>query len=162
MVSHSDLVTAHAAIMNPSPENDMQTYDSSTDSLTDIFGEVISSYSRAQAIADGILVDVSETAREAGFVFPVAMTRAAWSDCVEWSEADSLRQIYQDESGRLWDALWMASRAARHGGEEIRFQLYRVARGGRGTRPRLVTLKALCGPGDDAEPVITLMLPDED
>ena len=162
MVSHPDPVTAHAAIMNPSPENDMQTYDSSTDSLTDIFGEVISSYSRAQAIADGILVDVSETAREAGFVFPVAMTRAAWSDCVEWSEADSLRQIYQDESGRLWDVLWMASRAARHGGEEIRFQLYRVARGGRGTRPRLVTLKALCGPGDDGEPVITLMLPDED
>ena len=163
MVSHPDPVTAHAAIMNPSQENDtMQTYDSSTDSLTDIFGEVISSYSRAQAIADGILVDVSETAREAGFVFPVAMTRAAWSDCVEWSEADSLRQIYQDESGRLWDVLWMASRAARHGGEEIRFQLYRVARGGRGTRPRLVTLKPLCGPGDDVEPVITLMLPDED
>ena len=140
----------------------MQTHDSSTDSLADIFGEPISSYSRAQAIDDGVLVDVSKTAREAGFVFPVAMTRAAWSDCVEWAEADSQRQTHQDESGRLWDVLWMASRAARHGGEEIRFQLYRVARGGHGTRPRLVTLKALCGPGDDAEPVITIMMPGED
>ena len=140
----------------------MQTPANTTDSLADVFGEPISSYSRAQAIADGMLVDVSETAREAGFVFPVAMTRAAWSDCVEWSEADNLRLTYQDEAGRLWDVLWMASRAARRGGEEIRFQLYRVARGGRGTRPRLVTLKGLCGPGDEGEPVITIMLPDED
>ena len=29
-------------------------------------------------------------------------------------------------------------------------------------RPEEVTLKALCGPGDDAEPVITIMLPHED
>jgi len=29
-------------------------------------------------------------------------------------------------------------------------------------RARLVTLKALCGPGDDGEPVITIMLPEED
>ena len=163
MDSHPDLVTEHAAIMPPTQENDtMQTPANTHDSLADIFGEVISSYSRAQAITDGILVDVSETAREAGFIFPVAMTRAAWSDCVEWSEADSQRQTHQDESGRLWDVLWMASRAARRGGEEIRFQLYRVARGGCGTRPRLVTLKALCGPGDDAEPVITIMMPGED
>jgi hypothetical protein len=28
--------------------------------------------------------------------------------------------------------------------------------------PRLHKLKALCGPGDDAEPVITVMLPGED
>ena len=63
---------------------------------------------------------------------------------------------------RLWDVLWMASRAARRGGQEIRFQLYRVPRGGRGMRPRLVTLKVICGPGDEGEPVITIMLPGED
>ena len=28
--------------------------------------------------------------------------------------------------------------------------------------PRRVQLKALCGPGDKAEPVITIMMPDED
>jgi hypothetical protein len=28
--------------------------------------------------------------------------------------------------------------------------------------PPLVTLRALCGPGDRGEPVITVMLPDED
>ena len=42
------------------------------------FGPVIFAYTRAQAIEDGILVDVSETAREAGFRIPVAITRTVW------------------------------------------------------------------------------------
>jgi hypothetical protein len=29
-------------------------------------------------------------------------------------------------------------------------------------RPKLVTLKAVCGPGDDGEPVLTVMLLGED
>jgi len=29
-------------------------------------------------------------------------------------------------------------------------------------QPRAVTLKAVCGPGDNLEPVITIMTPDED
>lgn len=127
-----------------------------------LFGEVIYAYTRKQAIEDGVLVDVSETAKEAGFKFPVALTRAAYEDCVAWDEADSKRQTHQDVAGRLWDVLWMASLAAKRGGQEIRFQLYRVPRGGRGHMARLVTLKAHCGPGDNAEPVITIMQPDED
>jgi hypothetical protein len=39
--------------------------------------DLIHSYSRAQAIADGVLIDVSATAREAGIRCPVALTRAA-------------------------------------------------------------------------------------
>ena len=163
MYGHPCLFAEHAAIMKPTQENTLQTQTNDTPAdLAEIFGEVISSYTRTQAIDDGMLIDVSRNAQEAGFSFPVALTRAAWSDCVEWSEADSKRQTHQDESGRLWDVLWMASRAARRGGQEIRFQLYRVPRGGRGTRPRLVTLKAICGPGDDGEPVITIMSPPED
>ena len=34
------------------------------------FAPIIHSYTRAQAIEDGILVDVSDTAREAGFTIP--------------------------------------------------------------------------------------------
>lgn len=131
--------------------------------MAEIFGEPINIYTRRQALDDGFLVDVSEMASEAGFRFPVALTRAAWGDCVEWSEADSKRQTYQDEAGRLWDVLYMASLAARrNSGSELRFQLYRVPRGGRGVRPRLVTLAMRCGPGDEGEPVITIGLPGED
>lgn len=132
-------------------------------SMAEIFGEPISSYSRAQALADGVLIDVTETAKEAGFRWPVSMTSTAWADCVAWDETDSHRQVPQDEPGRLWDVLWMAGRAARRGGAEpIKFQFYRVPRGGRGVRPRLVTLKMVAGPGDAGEPVITIMMPDED
>jgi hypothetical protein len=132
--------------------------------LAKIFGEPIHTYTRAQAIEDGMLVDVSETAREAGFQVPVAMTRAAWADCVEWTEGDSKRQVYQDEAGRLWDVLWMAMNAARRGGgrQSLQFQFYRVPRGGRGVRPRLTTLECHIGPGDLGEPVITIMQPGED
>lgn len=67
-----------------------------------VFGAYISVYTRAQAIADGVLIDVSEMSREAGFRFPVAMTRAAWEDCVMWSDEDSRLQVHQDEAGRRW------------------------------------------------------------
>lgn len=134
------------------------------ESLESIFGEPISTYTRAQAIADGMLVDISETAREAGITFPVAMTCAAWSDCVAWDESDEARKGFTGncERGRLWDVVWMFSLAARKGGSELSYQLYRIPRDGRGTKARLVTLKAICGPGDDAAPVITIMLQNED
>jgi Family of unknown function (DUF6573) len=129
------------------------------------FGEVIHVYTRAQAIEDGVLVDVSQTAREAGFRWPVAMTRATWDDCVAWTEEDSLRQVHQDESGRLWDVLWMAMNAIRrlsHKASQIEYQLYRVPRDGASTEARLITLKLVAGPGDAGESVVTIMLPQED
>lgn len=141
----------------------MYGHPEAVQSMVEIFGEPISIYTRAQALDDGFLVDVSELAKEAGFRFPVALTRAAWADCVEWSDADSRRQTHQDEAGRLWDVLYMASLAARrNSGSELRFQLYRVPRGGRGVRPRLVTLQMHCGAGDEGGPVITIGLPGED
>ena len=69
---------------------------------------VIAGYSRAQALADGVLIDVSELAAEAGFVIPVAVTDGAWMDCVEWTPQDSRRQGVQDTHGRLWDLLTTA------------------------------------------------------
>lgn len=132
--------------------------------VTDPFGEVIYNYTRAQAIEDGVLVDVSETAREAGFRWPVAMTAAAWADCVAWSEEDSQQAVCQDESGRLWDVLWMALNAIRsaNGGTQVEYQLYRVPRDGKSIEARPTSLKLVCGPGDAGEPVITIMLPGED
>lgn len=127
--------------------------------------DVIHSYTRAQALADGVLVDVTATAREAGFRISVALTRAVWADCVEWTEADEARKATtQDEAGRLWDVVWMAHLAARTAGnvERCTFDLYRVPREGRGNQPRRVSLAMQVGPGDNAEPVITIMQPNED
>ena len=130
---------------------------------TDIFGEPIHVYTRKQAIDDGYLIDAGEIAMQAGFRCPVAISRSAWEDCVAWTEDDSRRQIYQDEVGRLWDVLWMASMAARRAdGERLSFRLYRIPRGGRSVRPRLVALTLTIGPGDHGEPVITILAADED
>ena len=136
-----------------------------TDPLTEFFGEVISTYSRAQALEDGVLVDAGPLAEEVGFRWPVAITAAAWEDCVGWTDADSARQVHQDLAGRLWDLVYMASHAIRTGrgsGDRLLFQLYRVPRDGYSTKAALVTLKLIVGPGDHGEPVITILLPDED
>jgi hypothetical protein len=125
--------------------------------MAEVFGEVISSYSRAQAIEDGYLVDVSEVAKEAGIKFPVAVTRTVWDGYI--TPDTRAEKLGQSESGRLWDTLWMLRCNLKRGGSEIRYQLYYIMKE---RQKRLVTLKAVCGPGDDAEPVITIMLPEED
>ncbi len=130
-----------------------------------LFGDVIYSYTRAQAIEDSVLIDATEMAKEAGFKWHVAVTAAAWADCVAWSDADNERQAYQDQSGRLWDVLFMASyaiRTAKNRDQQLPFDLYRMPRNGRATKSQRLTLKLILGPGDDGEPVITIMLPEED
>lgn len=94
--------------------------------MTELFGEVISSYTVAQGVADGTLVEIDASLRtEAGYRIPVTMTRAAWAHAVEWTRDDGC----QDETGRTWDVLWMMRGAARRALETERryaFDLYRV------------------------------------
>lgn len=122
--------------------------------------DIIHQYSRAMAIADGVLVDVSEMAKEAGYKYPVAMTDTVWNKCV--AVPPELKGE-QDEDGRLWDVLWM-SRFKKlipgSDGREAVFEVLVQTKAGR--KPETVRLKAVCGPGDTAEPVITLMMPEED
>ena len=127
--------------------------------------EVISVYTRADAIADGTLLDVTETAREAGFRAPVALTHRVWEDCVAGNEEDEQRKrIVQDQSGRLWDVLWMASIAARVNRNKnlAKFVVLRVPRARDGIKPKAVCLELVCGPGDDGEIVFTIQFPGED
>ena len=138
---------------------------SNEQSAESFFGNVISTYTRAQAIEDGVLIAPGSMANEAGFKWPVALTADAWADCVAWADDDSAQQIYQDQSGRLWDVLYMASNAIRtskDSGDRLLFQLYRVPRDGQSTEAVLVTLKLIVGPGDSGEPVVSILLPNED
>jgi hypothetical protein len=59
--------------------------------------DLIHRYTRADAIRDGVLIDVSVVAREAGVRYPVALTRAVWERCV----AVPPGVLCQDEAGRL-------------------------------------------------------------
>ena len=122
--------------------------------------QLISCYTRSDAIADGLLVDVTEAAREAGFLLPVALTRAAWDLCVALSPA--AERAGNDERGRLWDVLWMLrwaiGRSRGCDGSEIRFEVLCITDR---LRPSRVTLRSVVGPGDDRKPAVTVMLPDE-
>lgn len=125
--------------------------------------ELISAYSRAQAIADGELVDVTKTAKEAGFTVPVALTRRAFEELAEWTADDNRRQVYQDTDGRLWDVLWMGCLALRRvDGDRATYVIHSVPRDGRSRRAKVTHIKAVIGPGDTPDPVITIMLPGED
>jgi hypothetical protein len=138
--------------------------------------DIISSYSRAQAIEDGVLVDLTDPSftfrpnlqilKEVGIKYPVAMTIAAFSRTVQ--ALDEPLPPCQDLSGRLWDVLYMFKLAAKRGGELLYFKVsvrnWVRIKGKRINRAcqETITLKAVCGPGDTPEPVITIMLPEED
>ena len=96
-------------------------------------------------------------AREAGIRYPVALTAAVWERCV----AVPPGVVCQDEAGRLWDVVYLLRLAiGRSDGPEVRFAVHVRNDNCEGTPPS-VRLKAVCGPGDNAEPVITVLVPDE-
>lgn len=91
---------------------------------------------------------------------PSPITRAAWAAYVEIPAGVHC----QDEAGRLWDVVFMAHFAikrSRGRGESLPFQLH-VRNDNRNRTPPLRTLVLRVGPGDQGEPVITIMLPEED
>ena len=121
--------------------------------------ELIFAYTRKQAIEDGVLVDITDTAKEAGLRFPTAITATAWSEYV----AVPYGVTGQDELGRLWDIVWMlrfAIAQQKLDEPEILFEL--LVRNEDSRPPQPVTLKSIIGPGDDPNPVITIMLAHED
>ena len=119
--------------------------------------ELIHSYTRKQAIEDGFLIDVSEIAKEAGIILPVAISNSIWSGFIQPPGAVA---NYQDCEGRLWDVLnCLRFAASKTSGDTVTFL---VAFQMDEQVQKDVMLKASCGPGDNAEPVITLMLPGED
>ena len=138
--------------------------------------EVISSYSRAQAIEDGVLVDLSALAREAGFKYPVAVSAGVFAVLAPWDKGtlgdvskpamgQPLYGLGQSFNGRAWDLLTILLNEIRRGqgGDRVNFApLFQLSTRPGFVGPMRVPMYALCGPGDNAGPVITVMLPWED
>ena len=124
--------------------------------------ELIHSYTRAEALEDGFLIDVTETAKEAGIKFPVAVTAELFHSFIKPTQAEE--EHGQDLEGRLWDVLFMFTYSART--TDGPMLLYKVVfvkeQPDRTLEQETQELKAVIGPGDTPEPVITIMLPWED
>jgi hypothetical protein len=124
---------------------------------------MIYAYTRAQAHTDGILVDVTETAKEVGFKLPVAITEAL-HNCLTPTKAEaSIGQTYDD---RLWDVLWLATftlKLADPGMDTVTFTVVQQeveAKSGQ-LKKVAIRLRALSGSGDESEPVITIGFPED-
>jgi hypothetical protein len=117
-------------------------------------------YTRAQALTDGVLVDISRLAAEAGFRYPVAVTAAVWHLL---TPSDDLARFGQSATGRAWDLLQVLRIAIRHCRhiDRVHFTPLFVLDAMHPT-PQAVRLWAVCGPGDDEAPVITVMCERED
>ena len=116
---------------------------------------VVSSYSRARAIEDGVLVDVSAIARFVGFTYPVAFGSAAFAE-VTGFESDAATEEVTAFVRAVLRALHEAIRCSGGDADTILFEVNGRHGGAR------VALKSLVGPGDAGEPVITILFPNED
>lgn len=138
----------------------MSNPDAQTLSLTDLFGPVISSYTRADALADGTLHDLTDLAKEAGFLKPVHIAAYAWADAVSWPYNSGL----QDETGRAWDVLTTAMHAIRTAVRQrrdtaiVEFTILRIT-DPEATEPTPTQLAIEIGPGDHGEPIFTITAP---
>lgn len=121
---------------------------------------IIFKYTRKEAIEDGVLYDITELAKEAGFKIPVAITSAVESRILTITEED--KAYGQSRDGRLWDLLWMLKVIVMRDGEEAPGLIHFTVMIQDSQECAEYALKALCGPGDDAAPVITIMFPEED
>ena len=118
--------------------------------LTD--DDLIYSYTRAEALADGALIDVSERAQRAGIQYPTACTAGVWSliDCLPDSDMDALAGIVRDVRAEEVLRVMLAATRQVHGTDRVAFEALGAA------------LWAQCGPGDTDAPVITIMREGED
>lgn len=121
---------------------------------------IIFSYTRKQALEDGVLIDVTEVAKEAGVKYPTALTAGIWNKYAVPSE--ELKKEGQSLAGRLWDILWLFSNSARRVSADTIFYKVYFRMKPESEDLELATLKAVCGPNDDGTPCITIMLENED
>lgn len=132
----------------------------------------LTAYTRTEAIAHGLLVDVTEAAAAAGITLPVAMTWPAWSAGIEWTPA-GIAQRPQARDPRQVEQLVRqfakaikaaqtcpASLAAAAGSNILDFEIDTGGRHGDG-RAVVLPMKAVIAPEGNDAPAITIMLSDE-
>ena len=129
--------------------------------LESVFGTPISIYTRQQAIEDGVLADMmqgelGEVSRQR-YKYPIACTAGLFS---LMRQAVEHPRWCNDYPGILHDILTMSKSTYAKTLDQSTV-LFEARITGTG-RKCVHALKLIVGPGDDMEPVITIMLPEED
>ena len=127
---------------------------------TDDEWNLIYSYTREQAIEDGVLIDVTDAARGVGFKVHTVVTATLFHGYVE--PPTGLEGEGQSTAGRLHDLLFLVLCAARKNHAGADRATVRVAFLMAPGKTETVDVIVHIGPGDQGEPVLTLMLPEDD
>jgi hypothetical protein len=113
---------------------------------------LIDTYSRKEAIEDGSLIDVTSIAKELKFKYPVALTQKAQG--VAYTLKKSLG-ISKDQAIRTLLTVMRDEIVAKKPSSDTFYFTVKTSRDEH-------ALYSVIGPGDTAEPVITVMVPGED
>ena len=153
---HDEACRCHDALLHAVEDYHRGEQKMQEEGMSEFFGEPISVYTPAQALEDGVLVDVTATAKEAGITVPTAITAALDADISDLSGSHC--DTGQSYEGRLWDVIFVvAVEGRKHTEPQFTYKIEMPV-----GSDRLYEIKAVIGPGDAAEPVLTLMKPDED
>lgn len=118
--------------------------------------EVIHAYSRAEAIEDGVLIDVTKQAKIAGITLHSALTPGVWSEFISnprWAS-------WGTEEGRIVSLLAAAFTELERQETNIVFFAIRLTE--ENAIVDEIHLRGQRGQGDNLEPVLTVMLSHED
>lgn len=130
---------------------------------------VISTYTREQAIEDGVLVPIEHIdprmATESLFRWPVCLTDHVYSDVIKVPDHPNARG--QSEAGRLWDVLWMCKLAVHRRTDKdeqenpglMSFEV--LATDDKGNQQLHKLWCTISGEGKNGSPVLTIMFPSD-
>ena len=118
--------------------------------------DLISSYTQTQAIEDGVLHLVPKEISRVYFRYPVILSDSLMT-VIELSLKD--KRFMNDYRGVMHDVLFMAQLAAKRGKGESALKT-KVTITGAGPKS-VYDLLIVCGPGDDMQPTITIMFPED-
>lgn len=121
--------------------------------------EIIHTYTRKQALEDGVLIDVTEQAKDNGFKVSVAITCNLYNGYVVPDE--SLTGLGQSIEGRLHD-LFEMTKASIYTNKDASRAYFEVLFLMKPNNLEKVKCLAIIGPDDNFKPCITLMLPGDE
>lgn len=132
--------------------------------------DVIFAYTRADALNDGVLIELP-SAKNWGFKVSVAITAGAYAECIAWGEPDpKLGEILRLREDMVLTCAMREARAhqrrmkagKKERPDRIDFNVETIVQRDGLAELRNVELYMVIGPGDQGEPAGTIMLIGED